>query len=1164
MENSKQAVSPANVSQNTGLQNSGQIGELNEAGVVLLLADGKIQSCNGAAEKILGFTLEQIQGHDSQDCMWQTIHEDGSPFPGETHPVSIALSSGQAVLGKIMGLYRPSGELVWLQIDAQPLFQVGDVTPWAAVATFRDITTQYSATATAIQSAPSVDPSAVAARRTILIVEDSAEDREMYRRYLGRNSQQRYQILEAETGEAALEICQRVPLDAVLLDYFLPDYEGLELLNAMQQIGCGAPVLLVTGQGSETLAVQIFKAGAEDYLIKGEMTAPDLQTAVTEAIQRTELRFQLQQAQGRERLVTQLSLQIRQSLDLSTTLNTTVTEVRRLLKTDRVIIFRFNQDGSGTVVSESVGAAWRPVLSEDFIDPCLTETYMRRYQQGRIFAVPDIYNAELNPCHVEMLAEFQVQANLVVPILSGNRLWGLLITHHCEAPRHWQTSEIDLLKQLSTQLGTAIQQSELYQQTQTELAERRRIEAELRDSELFTRKILESTYDCIKVLNLETQLLYMNPGGQIQLGICDFSHYAGCQWMEFWQGEARFAVEEAVATAKAGGTTKFEGFCPTVDGVPKWWDVQVSPILDAEGNVERILAVSHDITSRRDGELALREGRDRLHLLYDAVKALLSSTQPLTIIDTLYDSLKDLLSLDLYLNYVVEDDPLNAGGSRLRLASHGGILSEKVQNIQHLAFGQGICGATAQERYQILQSEVDIAENPKAAFIRDLGVTAYSSQPLISQGKLFGTLSFGSFRRTAFTDNETELLQALCDQIAIALERGNLIDSLQDQTEQLRQADRLKDEFLAVLSHELRNPLNPILGWSQLLKTGGLDADTMTMAVEAIERNANLQLQLIEDLLDISRIMRGKLVLDASPVCLATVISAALETVRLAANTKQIHIEVTISEQVQQVSGDPGRLQQVVWNLLSNAVKFSESGDRIDVRLTQAGRYVRVEVIDTGKGINSNFVPFMFEYFRQQDGSTTRKFGGLGLGLAIARQITELHGGTIWAESAGEGCGATFAFQIPGLEGVEALAKAGSDTLPSHLMLTNIRILVVDDDVDARGLLAFLLESKGALVTVASSGVEALQALEHSTPNLLLTDIGMPEMDGYALLRAIRIRGEQEQQIPAVAITAYAGEINEQKAIAAGFQSHISKPVDFKTLLSTIVELTDLSDVDVR
>ncbi len=1007
-----------------------------------------------------------------------------------------------------------------------------------------------------------LSPENLQAQRTILIVEDCAEDRQTYRRYLQQDIRYHYQILEAETGDDALSIAAQVKIDVVLLDYCLPDYEGIELLQTLQAQLPHVPILLATGQGTEMLAVQVLKAGAEDYLIKSNLNATELQTAIATAIEKTELRLRIRQGEERERLVAQVSQQIRQSLDLSTILNTTVEAVRQVLQTDRVLIFQMHEDGAGTIIAESVGENWNSVLFSTLTDPCLATTYSDRYQQGRVLAIADIYTADLQPCHIEMLAYYQVRANLVVGILQDNYLWGLLIAQHCEAPRPWQTPEIDLLKQLSVQVGTAIWQAELYRQAQAELQERQRVEAELRESELFKRQILESSYECIKVLDLDGHLLYLNPSGQQQMGICDFSFVEGCQWLEFWQGKDQQAAAIAIAIAKTGGTGKFEGTCPTLSGEIKWWEVQVTPIFDSTGTVERLLAVSRDVSDRKQSELTIKKGSDRIKILYEMTRDLLGSDQPLTLIDTLFHNLRESLELDVYLNYLVDDPERDVDANQMRLASHFGLAEDVATNFGYVSFEQAICGTAAQERHQIILSDVQHDNNPKADLIRALGVTAYAIQPLISQGQLFGTLSFGSKRRTHFTKAETELLQALSDQIAIAIERANLIQSLQKQTEQLQKADRLKDEFLAVLSHELRTPLNPILGWTKLLQDRKMDEARVTEALGTIERNAKLQSQLIEDLLDISRIMRGKLTLNASSVNLAFVISAALETVRLAADAKHVIIVTAIDANVGQVSGDPGRLQQVVWNLLSNAVKFTPQSGQIEVRLTQSDdTHAQIKVIDSGKGINPSFVPHVFDYFRQEDGSTTRKFGGLGLGLAIARQIVELHGGRIWAESEGEGCGATFTVELPALKSNSLMPAVSEPAAPfsTATPLENVRVLVVDDDADSREFISFLLEGIGAIATLCSCAQDALQALEQSPFDILLSDIGMPEIDGYDLIRTLRTSGKT---LPAIAITAYAGEVNQQQAIAAGFQRHLSKPLDPDEVIATVNELVTAENFD--
>ena len=388
------------------------------------------------------------------------------------------------------------------------------------------------------------------------------------------------------------------------------------------------------------------------------------------------------------------------------------------------------------------------------------------------------------------------------------------------------------------------------------------------------------------------------------------------------------------------------------------------------------------------------------------------------------------------------------------------------------------------------------------------------------------------------------------------IEREQLLQRAQAAREQAEAANRIKDEFLAVLSHELRTPLNPILGWLSLLRQGKLPPAKAAQAIEIIDRNAKLQVQLIDDLLDISRVLRGKLGLNMAPVDLKFAIQAALDTVRLALDAKGIALETQLDAPVEPVMGDSSRLQQVIWNLLSNAVKFTPHGGRITIALKQVESHAEIQVSDTGKGIQPDFLPYVFEHFRQEDAATTRKFGGLGLGLAIARQIVELHGGRIAVTSPGEGQGSIFTVRIPllrrdwgGSELTQAAEPAHNGTALDPL--ANLHVLVVDDDPDALALVAFVLKQAGAAVTGVSSGISALRAIEQFVPDLILSDIGMPEMDGYMLMRQIHSL-EHLKQVPAIALTAYASERDQQQAIAAGFQQHIAKPITPEKLVSIV------------
>ncbi|GAB4381536.1 MAG: hypothetical protein Kow00121_40290 [Elainellaceae cyanobacterium] len=443
----------------------------------------------------------------------------------------------------------------------------------------------------------------------------------------------------------------------------------------------------------------------------------------------------------------------------------------------------------------------------------------------------------------------------------------------------------------------------------------------------------------------------------------------------------------------------------------------------------------------------------------------------------------------------------------------------------------------------------------------------WMSLPLIVEGKPLGglLLSFKAFKD--LTPDDRRFVQALTQQCAQAIARAQLYEAerqARSASEAARQAaeqaSRVKDEFLAVLSHELRTPLNPILGWTKLLRAGSLDPQRTALAIETIERNAKLQTQLIEDLLDISRILQGKLVLNIAPVDLAMTIEAAKETVRLAAEAKAIQVQTQLDPTVGLIMGDANRLQQVIWNLLSNAVKFTPQGGQITIRLTAVDANAQISVEDTGKGISADFLPYVFEYFRQADSSTTRRFGGLGLGLAIARQIVELHGGSIQATSAGEGQGATFVVKLPLIPEVNrrinpALAAPGVAAADTPSLQGN-RILVVDDEPDARELVGFILEQSGAEVTLVGSAAEVLKCLHEGLPDLLISDVAMPEVNGYMLIQQVRaLAPEQGGQIPAIALTAHAGEGDRQQALSAGFQQHVSKPIDPEELVQVVAKL---------
>ncbi|WAL59502.1 GAF domain-containing protein [Thermocoleostomius sinensis] len=453
------------------------------------------------------------------------------------------------------------------------------------------------------------------------------------------------------------------------------------------------------------------------------------------------------------------------------------------------------------------------------------------------------------------------------------------------------------------------------------------------------------------------------------------------------------------------------------------------------------------------------------------------------------------------------------------------------------------------------------------------GLLSAQSTPLITRsGKAIGMVSTHWRCHYRPTDRQLRFLDLLARQAADLIEqrqaeaeRSLLLAREQVARAEAERANRIKDEFLSILSHELRSPLNPILGWSRLLQTKSLGQDKITQALSTIERNVRLQTQLVDDLLDVARVLRGKLSLNEAAVNLVPVIEAALEVVRTAAEAKSIMLHAELID-VGYLRGDTVRLQQIVWNLLSNAIKFTPSGGRVEIGLRQVvgdgevessspSSYAEITVTDTGKGISREFLPHIFESFRQEDTSITRQYGGLGLGLAIVKYLVDAHGGTIAADSPGAGQGATFTVRFPLLRR-DSMTLVVEPSLSTNIDLTGMKVLAVDDSEDARELLVTLLTQYGAETKVVTSGEDVLAQLTSFQPMVLVCDIGMPDMDGYTLIQQVRsLHPRQGGRVPAIALTAYATEEDRQRVLRCGFQKHIVKPLEPDTLAIAIAEL---------
>lgn len=430
--------------------------------------------------------------------------------------------------------------------------------------------------------------------------------------------------------------------------------------------------------------------------------------------------------------------------------------------------------------------------------------------------------------------------------------------------------------------------------------------------------------------------------------------------------------------------------------------------------------------------------------------------------------------------------------------------------------------------------------------------------PMAVMGRIIGTIEVQSYQSDVYRPEHVTAMSMAGNLTAVAIENVRLLKLERTARQDAEESNRLKDEFLATVSHELRTPLTAILGWARLLEDGSLDGGVRSQAIETIARNAKAQAQIVDDILDVSRIITGNLYLDLHPVELVPVVKNAINVVRPTADAKGIRIDAQLDTTPAMVSGDSNRLQQVIWNLLSNAVKFTDSGGRVLVLLSQIGSTVRIVVKDTGQGISREFIPYIFDRFRQADSTTTRQHGGLGLGLAIARHLVEIHGGTIAAESAGKGRGATFTICLPMIdagvrvaavftEGREQAAAAASQ------LLSGVNVLLVDDDSDTLKLMTTALTRRQANVTAVSSAGEAIRAIQRRRPDVLVSDIAMPGEDGYGLIEKVRsLETDEAENIPAVAITAYAKDEDRQRALSSGYQIYLAKPVEVTELISVV------------
>jgi PAS domain S-box-containing protein len=657
--------------------------------------------------------------------------------------------------------------------------------------------------------------------------------------------------------------------------------------------------------------------------------------------------------------------------------------------------------------------------------------------------------------------------------------------------------------------------------------------------------------------------------------------------------DLRYEEAEILARLRAGERIeRYETVRVHKDGRRLDISLTISPVRDAGGKIVGAAKIAHDVTARRRAERALKEEAEALEILNRVGQAVAAQLDLERIVQIVTDAATQLTGASFgAFFYNVTDDSKQS----YWLYALSGVPRESFSDFPMPRNAEVFRPTFHGER--VIRS-ADIARDPRygknAPYMGmspgHLPVRSYLAVSVTAHtGEVIGGLFFGHPDTGVFTERSERLAQGVASQASIAMANASLFRALSESEKELKQlasereqsldaermarseAERLghlKDEFLATLSHELRTPLNAIQGWATLLRQRGLSPEDHQRGLETIERNVRAQAQIVNDLLDMSRIISGKVHLEVQQFQLQEVILSAIEAVRPSAAAKGIRVQPLLDSSIGVVRGDPNRMQQVLWNLLTNAVKFTPRGGRVQVILERVNSHVEIVVEDTGIGIRADFLPYVFDRFRQADPSTTRRYGGLGLGLSIVRNLVELHGGSVRVKSAGENQGSTFVVTLPiaHVRGEEIASPVqpsmAADPLESIELprLDGKAVLIVDDEPDGRALIARILEGRGARTTCAASAADALEILQRERFDIMLSDIGMPEIDGYELMRRVRLLDpSRSAPLPAIAVTAYARTEDRQRSLLAGYHMHLSKPIEARELVAGIASLLRLT-----
>ncbi|HVL11365.1 MAG TPA: response regulator [Gemmata sp.] len=879
------------------------------------------------------------------------------------------------------------------------------------------------------------------------------------------------------------------PFDVVLSDYQLPDIDGPEALRLAREYRPEVPFLIVTGALGEELAVETLKLGATDYVLKHrlEHLAPAIERAVAEARERAERRRAEHAArEAAERL------ELAQTASRSGVFDWIIPE--------------------GRVV-------WEPELEDLYGIP--RGSFEETYDAWVARVVPDdaaAVGAAVRRCLEERTEAVGYEFRVVLP----------------DGTRRWLAGKARFLFAAD---GTPLRMVGI----NIDIHDRKLVEEQLRRSEERLRLAHEAGRLGAWELDPATGALDCSAVFKAHLGLPATAPTSYDVLRAAAHPDDRDALSGGIDHAlntRSDYDAQYRVVWP--DGSVHWVRARGRVVNGHDSTPRRLVGVSQDVTDEKRDEEAIRRQNERLRLLADAAEGLLAAGAPDQMMRDLFARVSEGLRLSHYFNYELDGD-----GRHLRLVACAGVPPDELERLRRLDLGQAVCGLVAATRRPVVVGDIQNSDDPRVQLVRGYGVRAYACHPLTAGDAFLGTLSFAASDRDRFSDEDVEVIRTICHYVAMAKERQRLAADARDRAERLREQDRRKDEFLALLAHELRNPLAPLRNGVQILRLANGRSDSAARARDMMERQLAHMVRLIDDLLDISRINQDKLHLRVERVTLDRIVESAAETVRPLIAAAGHSFAVRLPEEPVVVEGDLTRLAQVFSNLLTNSAKYTPPGGRIALDAEVRGDRVAVAVRDNGMGVPAAYLPRIFERFSQAGRLVEQASGGLGIGLALVKAIVEMHGGSVEAHSDGPDRGSTFTVELPLACVPDRAAEPPADG-PSGKWAKS-RILVVDDNVDAAESLGLMLELLGNEVHLAHDGLAAVEAAERLRPDVIFMDIGMPGIDGLEAVARIRAR-PWPKPVTIIALTGWGQVTDHERSREAGCDAHLVKPVGLQDL----------------